>query len=219
MKSTYLLLSSTLVSLLLSSCGIFNSTAPAGEEVPKASEESAYVNPYPEGTYENFTHRQDYKKTWDIYRNEAAYAVASPSETRIELNLTTLRGKLFNGANQVILDYPIAAGTAKNPTPTGSFNIKEKIVDKESNLYGKILDANGTVVNNDADARKDAVPPGGKFDGADMPYWMRLTNGGIGMHQGRVPRYPASHGCIRHTWDGVKQVYAKVKVGTPVVIR
>ncbi len=204
--------------MLLTSCGFFSSPIEP-EVLPEEAKEPAYVNPYPAGTYENFTHREDYLKTWDIYRNEEAYTLATPAETRIELDITTLRGKLFNGANTVILDYPIASGKAEHPTPTGSFNITEKIIDKESNLYGKILDSAGNVVKGNADSRKDKVPPGGKFDGADMPYWMRLTNGGIGMHQGRVPRYPASHGCIRHTMDGVKQVYAKVKIGTPVVVK
>jgi len=221
MKSIYLLLSATFCSLFLVSCaslGLTKNKAEEEEPVTK-TEEPAYVNPYPEGTHDHFTHRQDYKKTWDIYRNDEAYNSASTSETSIVLNLSTLRGQLFNAQKQVILDYPIAGGTSSNPTPKGSFKITEKIVDKESNLYGKILDADGNVVKSDADSRKDPVPAGGRFDGADMPYWMRLTGSGIGMHQGRVPRYPASHGCIRHTWDGVKQVYAKVKVGTPVTIK
>jgi len=223
MKSIYLSLTAALFSLVFTSCGLLNLTKPneTAATEPKAEEptEPAYVNPYPVGTHDHFTHRQDYRKTWDIFKNEAAYTAASPSETSIVLDLTTLRGQLFNGQQQVILDYPIAGGTAKHPTPKGSFKITEKIVDKESNLYGKILDADGKIVKSDADSRKDEIPAGGRFDGADMPYWMRLTNSGIGMHQGRVPRYPASHGCIRHTWDGVKQVYAKVKVGTPVTIK
>ncbi len=218
MRSLHLLLSVSVSAAFFTSCGLIGPKA-IEETKPEEPQKAIYVNPYPAGTYENFTHRLDYKQTWDIYRDEVAYAAASPSETSIVLNLSTLRGQLFNGQKKVILDYPIASGTSKHPTPKGKFNITEKIVDKESNLYGKILDANGVVVKSDADSRKDKVPSGGKFDGADMPYWMRLTSTGIGMHQGRVPRYPASHGCIRHTMDGVKQVYAKVKIGTSVTIK
>lgn len=202
------------VGALFSSCAI---TPKSGE--PEALPKAEYVNPYPEGTYEHFLARLDYRKTLDIYRHEAGYAAATPSNTRITIDLNTLRGKLYDSNKTVILDYPIAGGTSKHPTPKGSFRVMEKIVDKESNLYGKIYDAAGNLVKGDADSRKDRVPSGGKFDGADMPYWMRLTGGGIGMHQGRVPRYPASHGCIRHTMEGVQQVYAKVKVGTPVTIK
>ena len=30
-----------------------------------------------------------------------------------------------------------------------------------------------------------------------MPYFMRLSCGDFGMHEGDLPGYPASHGCIR----------------------
>ncbi len=204
------------IAFLFSSCGTTRIPGTPPQTKPVVEEDP---NPYPKGTYNHFKARKDYKKTYDIYRNDTAYAAASPSETSIRLNLSTLRGQLLNRNKTVILDYPIATGTAKNPTPAGNYKIIEKLVDKESNLYGKILNADNTVFKYNADSRKDKVPAGGKFDGADMPYWMRLTNSGIGMHQGNVPRYPASHGCIRHTWDGVKQVYAKVKIGTPVTIK
>lgn len=208
---SYFLIALT-IAAVTSSC----STNTNVTDEPLAAE---YVNPYPVGTYDHFLARLDYKKTHDIYRDETGYANASSNETSIVLDLKDLRGRLYNGNKKVILDYPISSGTKKNPTPLGNFKITEKIEDKESNLYGKIYDANGSLVTSNADSRKDIVPEGGKFDGADMPYWMRLTGSGIGMHQGRVPRYPASHGCIRHTMSGVTQVYKKVRVGTPVTIK
>ncbi len=207
------------IALFFSSCTV---TSPLNGGNPSGPPAAEYVNPYPAGTYEHFQARLEYLKGLDVYRNDVAYAAALPSETKITLDLNTLRGKLYDKSNTVILDYPITPGTSQHPTPRGSFSITEKIVDKESNLYGKILDANGNVVKSDADSRKDSVPRGGRFDGADMPYWMRLTSGGIGMHQGYVPTNPrvsASHGCIRHTMDGVTQVFEKVKVGTPVTIK
>lgn len=213
MKHLILLISALGSALFFTSCAV---TTPAAQSV---TQKSTYVNPYPPGTHEHFTARQDYLQTLEIYRNDALYFSASSSETSIELDSNTLRGRLFNGKQQVILDYPIATGKAEHPTPKGQYKILEKIVDKESNLYGKIIDANGVVLNAKAESRKHPVPPGARFDGADMPYWMRLTTSGIGMHQGYVPRAPASHGCIRHTMDGVQQVYSKVKIGTPVTIR
>jgi lipoprotein-anchoring transpeptidase ErfK/SrfK len=61
--------------------------------------------------------------------------------------------------------------------------------------------------------------PGGSatFVGAEMPYWMRIT-GGVGMHIGYVPNYPASHGCIRVPSGVQPLIFSKVGVGTPVVI-
>ena len=35
------------------------------------------------------------------------------------------------------------------------------------------------------------------YKGAKMPHMQRLTWTGIAMHAGRLPGYPASHGCVR----------------------
>ncbi len=53
-----------------------------------------------------------------------------------------------------------------------------------------------------------------------MPYWMRLTNYGFGMHVGNIPSPgdPASHGCIRMPEKFVPTLFHKVNVGTPVTI-
>ena len=55
---------------------------------------------------------------------------------------------------------------------------------------------------------------------APMPYWMRLTSYGIGMHAGVIPKpgEAASHGCIRLPKDLAPRVFDVVKVGTPVTI-
>jgi lipoprotein-anchoring transpeptidase ErfK/SrfK len=119
----------------------------------------------------------------------------------------------------IAMDYPVSTGNSKHPTPTGEFNISEKVVNKRSNLYGEILDVDGKVVQTDADSRDDVIPEGGRFLGASMAHWMRLTNGGIGMHRGKVPRYPASHGCIRTPRSVVTTIYEKVGMGTPVSIQ
>ena len=46
------------------------------------------------------------------------------------------------------------------------------------------------------DLTKDRPPRGTVFRGAPMRYFLRV-HGGIGMHAGYLPGYPASHGCIR----------------------
>jgi lipoprotein-anchoring transpeptidase ErfK/SrfK len=114
----------------------------------------------------------------------------------------------------------VATGKGGYRTPTGSFSLLDKQAEKRSNLYGRILDANGGVVNSDADARTDAIPSGGRYVGASMPYWMRLTSSGIGMHAGPIPNpgSPASHGCIRMPRFMARQLFQNVPVGTPVNI-
>ena len=59
--------------------------------------------------------------------------------------------------------------------------------EKSSGTYGAIVNSSGQVIDSDAKAGRESIPPGGRFVGAPMPYWMRLTGTGIGMHAGRHP--------------------------------
>ena len=96
----------------------------------------------------------------------------------------------------------------------------EKKSDKSSNLYGIIVNSAGNVVDWDAKAGRESVPRGGRFVGAPMPYWMRITSGGVGMHAGAIPHpgLPASHGCIRLPKEMAAKLFEVVTVGTPVKI-
>jgi lipoprotein-anchoring transpeptidase ErfK/SrfK len=62
------------------------------------------------------------------------------------------------------------------------------------------------------------IPEGATFDAAKMPYWMRLTDTGVGMHVGHVPGRPASHGCIRLKREVAVELFSLTKIGTPVVV-
>ena len=124
-------------------------------------------------------------------------------------------------AGKIVGRTRVATGNPSHPTPVGNFKITEKIVDKRSSHYGWMYDANENVVNYDADLRKDPIPPGGRYEGADMPFWMRLTNTGIGMHAGFIPDpgKPASHGCIRLVKPMAERIFSEVNVGTPVRVQ
>jgi len=111
----------------------------------------------------------------------------------------------------------ISTGREGFDTPTGTFKIMAKSKDHKSSLYGDYVDSRGNIVKRDIDRTKDAIPPGAKFDGAKMPYFMRIT-GGVGMHVGFLPGYPASHGCIRMPAQMAESFFRSVAVGTPVVI-
>lgn len=154
------------------------------------------------------------KKT---YRNDALLKTTTSENSRIEIAIAEQRGLLLVGES-VAMDFPVATGKKSHPTPTGEFKVLGKSQIYASNLYGKIYDATGAVAIEDADTTRDAVPEGGKFVGAPMPYWMRLTNTGVGLHIGYVPGRPASHGCIRLPRPVAPVLFEKVKVGTPVVI-
>lgn len=114
----------------------------------------------------------------------------------------------------------VATGKRGHPTPTGNFAILEKTENKRSNRYGVIYNASGDIINHDASSNRDRIPDGGNFEGASMPYWMRLTNYGVGMHAGYIPHpgSPASHGCIRMPKEMAEILFEIVKIGTPVKI-
>ncbi len=187
------------------------------EPVAKIDKDGKPINPYPVGTYEHFKAEPTYPKTYNVWTNQELLSRTDASNSHIKINLATQRGLLMNG-EEVVIDYPICSGTKSRPTPKGTFYILEKIVDKSSNRYGRIYDAEGKCVNSDADAILDTIPEGGKFVGAPMKYWMRLTNDGVGHHIGPVRRYPASHACIRGPSGTIPTVFSKVKEGTQVVV-
>jgi hypothetical protein len=131
------------------------------------------------------------------------------------IDLSEQTSSFYKGSKLVGVSA-ISTGREGFSTPTGSYKILEKKVDYASNLYGDYVDAAGNVVVKNVGIKKDPMPPGTSFRGAPMPYWMRLTNGGVGMHRGFLPGVPDSHGCIRMPEKMVKIFFANVSVGTPV---
>lgn len=91
--------------------------------------------------------------------------------------------------------YEIAAtavllGTSEKPTPIGLFPITQKDADHVSNIY----------------------------DGAPMPYMMRLTNDGVSIHGTKVENGYASHGCVGVPTPFARKLFGIAAVGTPVYI-
>jgi hypothetical protein len=195
---------------------LVNCAAPK-KPLPTVDANGRFVNPYPPGSYDHFITEPSYPKTYSVWKNEDLLAGTTPENSSLRLVTGTQRGLLMRG-REIVMDYPICTGRSGHETPTGEYQITEMVVDKRSNRYGRIYDAEGDCVESDADILKDAVPEGGRFEGAPMRYWMRLTNDGIGHHVGPVKRYRASHGCIRGPASAVPIVHKKVKPGTPVVV-
>lgn len=141
-----------------------------------------------------------------------------PGKVTVRISLTDQIAEIKRGNQEIGWCY-VATGKEGHATRPGTYPITEKIVDKYSNLYGWIEDEYGNVVDGDARAR-DPVPEGMTYVPAPMPYWMRLTSYGIGLHGGIIPQpgEPASHGCIRMPKAVVPQIFDVVDVGTTVVI-
>lgn len=151
----------------------------------------------------------------EVYKNESAYAAATPENTSLLVSISTQRAQLLVGPeNTVALDTPVCTGRAGKRTPTGRFPITEKIVDKRSTIYGTVYYKGRRVHGGD---QRKYHGPRDKYVGASLPYWMRLTGDGIGMHgSSSVKRTPSSGGCIRTPHDVIPQIYAKVKKGTVI---
>ena len=153
-----------------------------------------------------------------IYRDEKLMTKAAEGNTAVEIALREQRGLLLVD-DAIAMDFPVATGRSSHPTPKGSYKILEKKKDHASNLYGRIVGGDGATVVGDADTRAHAVPSGGRFVGSPMPYWMRMTTTGVGMHVGHVPGHrPASHGCIRLKRETATELFALLPVGTPVKV-
>lgn len=57
-----------------------------------------------------------------------------------------------------------------------------------------------------------------KYDNAPMPYMQMYDEKGIAFHGGKLPGYPASHGCVRLPVEFAKKLYGLTTNGIEVVI-
>jgi lipoprotein-anchoring transpeptidase ErfK/SrfK len=134
----------------------------------------------------------------------------------VHISLSEQRAYFYKGGQLAGISW-ISTGREGKNTVTGNFHIIQKDKDHKSSLYGDYVDAQGKIVKKDIDRSKDPIPPGAHFDGAKMPNFMRIV-GGTGMHEGFLPGYPASHGCIRMPGFMALDFFNAVSVGTPVTI-
>lgn len=134
----------------------------------------------------------------------------------IVIDLSEQRAYLFQDGHQVASSR-ISSGRPGFATPTGRFRVLEKDPDHTSSEYGKIVDSHGRVLVADADSGTP-VPKGARFVPAPMHYFLRFK-GPYGMHAGRVPNRPVSHGCVRLPRENARLFYESVELGSPVIVR
>lgn len=139
-----------------------------------------------------------------------------PGKASVKISLAEQRAYFYKGGALVGVSQ-LSTGREGLNTPVGHFSISQKDKDHVSSKYGDYVDAGGNVVVPNVDVEKDPKPPGTHFKGAPMPYFMRIV-GGVGMHAGYLPGYPASHGCIRMPEFMAENFFRSVSAGTPVTI-
>jgi lipoprotein-anchoring transpeptidase ErfK/SrfK len=149
--------------------------------------------------------------------NRDLASVINQDNSSVLVSIGKQRAYLMVG-DDVYIDTPISSGKRAGMTPSGKFEVLEKDPDHRSNIYGDFVDSRGRVVRSGVSLKVDSAPSGTRYLGAPMRWFMRVTNGGVGMHVGILPGYPASHGCIRLPSDIAPLIYQKVKSGTPVTI-
>jgi lipoprotein-anchoring transpeptidase ErfK/SrfK len=140
-----------------------------------------------------------------------------PGRPKIVVRVSEQRAYFYKGKKLVGLTT-VSTGKRGFDTPPGRYRVIQKDRNHVSSEFGDYVDANGNVVESNIDIRKDAMPPGTRFDGARMPYFLRF-NGGYGMHAGYVPRFRASHGCIRLPDRMARHFFENAREETPVIVR
>jgi hypothetical protein len=93
--------------------------------------------------------------------------------------------------DKVIATSNVSTGKPGHDTPTGIFSVLEKQKFHRSN----------------------------KYSNAPMPWMQRITWSGVALHESNsVPRYPASHGCVRMPASFAKELYQMTERGAHVII-
>lgn len=95
---------------------------------------------------------------------------------------------------RVITSGEISSGTAAHPTPTGSFRVQSKDRNKRSGSYTNYFDQN-----------------------TPMPYSLQFY-GPYFIHEGWIPGYPDSHGCVRLHYEDARFLFDRMRVGDRVVV-
>lgn len=148
------------------------------------------------------------------------YRATDPGETAIRVSLWDQKAWLLNGKGEAVLEADIATGVVGKETPEGVFPVLERLEEKRSNRYGSIVDKETRkVVIEKSWEHEGPLPEGTEYEGIAMPYWMRLTWDGVGMHVGKFKkRTRSSFGCIRVYEKAQPLIFKKTQLGTKVEV-
>lgn len=136
---------------------------------------------------------------------------------KIVVSLSNQRAYFYKG-KRVIGESTISTGRKGYETPPGKYRVIQKDEHHVSSIYGDFVAKNGEIVKANVSSMKDHAPAGTHFLGANMPFFLRFTRS-YGMHAGFVPRYRASHGCIRMPAEMAKHFFDAAQLDTPVIVK
>ncbi len=107
----------------------------------------------------------------------------------IVVSINAQRVSLY-GADGLIRTSSVSTGMRGHPTPMGVFTVIGKERFHRSNIYSN----------------------------APMPFMQRITWSGVALHEGVLPGYPASHGCIRMGGGFAVFMWGTTKIGSRVIV-
>jgi len=122
-------------------------------------------------------------------KKDAGFGQMPKGPLQIVVSIGSQKVTLFSNGVRVA-QGPVSTGVPGHPTPTGVFSIIEKDRYHHSNLYSN----------------------------APMPYMQRITWSGVALHEGVLPGYPASHGCIRMSHDFAQKLWLITNLGARVIV-
>jgi ankyrin repeat protein len=115
--------------------------------------------------------------------------VPDPQPRTVVVDLSSQRVTLFENG---VATYSTACSTGRSGyrTPTGEYVISDQNRHHTSTIYH-----------------------------SSMPFFQRFSFAAFGLHQGHLPGYPASHGCIRLSYEGARYLFGKLEVGDLAIIQ
>ncbi|MCC6779642.1 MAG: L,D-transpeptidase [Hyphomicrobiales bacterium] len=129
------------------------------------------------------------RKPKEETKKEVGFGEMPKGPLQIVVSIHSQRVTLYSNGHRVA-QGPVSTGVPGHPTPLGVFSVIEKDRHHYSNIYS----------------------------GAPMPYMQRITWSGVALHEGVLPGYPASHGCIRMSRDFAAKLWPTTKLGARVIV-
>jgi len=128
-------------------------------------------------------------KDTDIQQIVLLGKVPDPQPRKVVVDLSSQRVTLYENGIATF-STRCSTGKAGHRTPAGEYVISDRHRHHTSSIYG-----------------------------SSMPYFQRFSFSAFGLHQGYVPNYPASAGCIRLPYESARHMWSKLQVGDYCVIQ
>ncbi|MGB0239664.1 MAG: ankyrin repeat domain-containing protein [Verrucomicrobiales bacterium] len=115
--------------------------------------------------------------------------VPNPQPRKVVVDLSSQRLTLYENG-VATFSSRCSTGKSGHRTPAGEYVISDRHRHHTSSIYG-----------------------------SSMPYFQRFSFSAFGLHQGYVPNYPASAGCIRLPYQSARHLWGKLDIGDYCVIQ